>query len=119
MGKLLISAVLMLVASGNAVAADNGSGDQVPAPPQSPSHSAEITVKATESPRVLPANPCPNRTSAAFYQSDMGKALPGAFPAVICAGEPPPLSDAAVTIIRNLKGVDYKVMRDGHGGRGA
>jgi hypothetical protein len=116
MGKLLISAVLMLVASGgNAVAADNGSGDQVPAPPQSPSHSAQITVKATEPPRVPPAaNPCPNRTSAAFYQSDMGKALPGAFPAVICAGEPPPLSDAAVTIIRNLKGVDYKVMRPRH-----
>jgi pilus assembly protein CpaB len=32
---------------------------------------------------------------------------------------PPPPSDATVTIIRNLKGVDYKVMREGHGGRGS
>jgi Flp pilus assembly protein CpaB len=28
---------------------------------------------------------------------------------------PPPPSDATVTIIRNLKGVDYKVMRESHG----
>jgi pilus assembly protein CpaB len=32
---------------------------------------------------------------------------------------PPPPSDATVTIIRNLKGVDYKVMREVHGGRGS
>ena len=32
---------------------------------------------------------------------------------------PPPPVDATVTIIRNLKGVDYKVMREGHGGRGS
>jgi pilus assembly protein CpaB len=32
---------------------------------------------------------------------------------------PPPPTDATVTIIRNLKGVDYKVMREGHGGRGS
>ena len=32
---------------------------------------------------------------------------------------PPPPADATVTIIRNLKGVDYKVMREGHGGRGS
>jgi Flp pilus assembly protein CpaB len=28
---------------------------------------------------------------------------------------PPPPSDATVTIIRNLKGVDYKVMKEAHG----
>src|SRR5262249_49305891 len=32
---------------------------------------------------------------------------------------PPPPSDATVTIIRNLKGMDYKVMKEGHGGRGS
>jgi pilus assembly protein CpaB len=32
---------------------------------------------------------------------------------------PPPPSDATVTIIRNLKGVDYKVMKEGRGGRGS
>jgi hypothetical protein len=30
---------------------------------------------------------------------------------------PPPPSDATVTIIRNLKGVEYKVLREAHGGR--
>ena len=33
MGKLLIIAVLMLVAGGNAVAADNGADNQVPSSP--------------------------------------------------------------------------------------
>jgi pilus assembly protein CpaB len=28
---------------------------------------------------------------------------------------PPPTSDASVTIIRNLKGVDYRVMKEAHG----
>jgi pilus assembly protein CpaB len=32
---------------------------------------------------------------------------------------PPPPSDSTVTIIRNLKGMDYKVMKEGHGGRGS
>jgi pilus assembly protein CpaB len=32
---------------------------------------------------------------------------------------PPPPSDATVTIIRNLKGVEYKVIREAHGGRGS
>jgi len=32
---------------------------------------------------------------------------------------PPPPSDATVTIIRNLKGMEYKVMKEGHGGRGS
>jgi pilus assembly protein CpaB len=32
---------------------------------------------------------------------------------------PPPPTDATVTIIRNLKGMDYKVMKEGHGGRGS
>jgi pilus assembly protein CpaB len=35
------------------------------------------------------------------------------------APPPPPPSDATVTIIRNLKGMDYKVMKEGHGGRGS
>jgi pilus assembly protein CpaB len=40
-------------------------------------------------------------------------------PEKIEAPPPPVASDATVTIIRNLKGVDYKVMREGRGGHGS
>jgi pilus assembly protein CpaB len=40
-------------------------------------------------------------------------------PVKIEAPPPPVASDATVTIIRNLKGVDYKVMREGRAGRGS
>jgi hypothetical protein len=44
---------------------------------------------------------------------------PAPAPVKIEAPPPPPVpSDATMTIIRNLKGADYKVMRESHGGRG-
>jgi hypothetical protein len=45
MVKTLI--VLILVTGGNAIAADNGSGDQVPAPPPSP-HPGQLSMKLTD-----------------------------------------------------------------------
>jgi len=45
---------------------------------------------------------------------------PAPAPVKMEAPPPPPVpSDATVTIIRNLKGVDYKVMREAHGGHGS
>jgi pilus assembly protein CpaB len=48
-------------------------------------------------------------------------APPPPAPIKIEAPPPPPAppSDATVTIIRNLKGMDYKVMKEAHGGRGS
>jgi pilus assembly protein CpaB len=40
-------------------------------------------------------------------------------PVRIEAPPPPPPSDATTTIIRNLKGMDYKVIKEGHGGHGS
>jgi pilus assembly protein CpaB len=52
--------------------------------------------------------------------SDEGRpAPPPPAPVKIEAPAPPPPSDATVTIIRNLKGMEYKVMKEGHGGRGS
>ena len=44
---------------------------------------------------------------------------PAPAPVKIELPPPPPPSDATVTIIRNLKGVDYKVMKEAHGGHGS
>jgi pilus assembly protein CpaB len=63
-------------------------------------HSRVTEIDLSDEPRPAPPAPAPA-------------------PVRIEAPPPPPPSDATVTIMRNLKGVDYKVMREGHGGRGS
>jgi len=52
----------------------------------------------------------------AFYSSDMSHALPLARPAVLCFPKRAPIMvDIPNIIRRNLKGIDYNVMKVGHG----
>jgi pilus assembly protein CpaB len=54
--------------------------------------------------------------------SDEPRRVPPPAPAPVKIEAPPPPPaplDATVTIIRNLKGMDYKVMKEGHAGRGS
>jgi hypothetical protein len=92
---LIAIAALMLVGGGNSIAGDSGGG---PVPPP------------IKPPSLL--TPTQSGCGTAFGQSDLAVAIGrNAFPSVVCAAPPPPPSDATMTIIRNLKGVDYKVLR--------
>jgi pilus assembly protein CpaB len=63
-------------------------------------HSRVTEIGLSDEPRPAPPAPAPTTVR-------------------IEAPPPPPPSDATVTIIRNLKGVDYKVMKGAPGGHGS